>query len=170
MSWGHNDMAPCQRQLYHFWNLGKTWQKVWRGFWKSPQYFLPLFFRAKHKANPMSSALPPPPTAMPLRFLPSEKRICNSYHHNMATAILTLADSLDAHIPGSRKRIADLEAIHCTMLVFSASRCIQRTFMVACCLGRRRQRPVSALRLVDLLTMMLERCWCSQDRKTDDGV
>jgi len=29
----------------------------------------------------------------------------------MATAILTLADGFEAHIPGSRKRIADLEAI-----------------------------------------------------------
>ena len=48
---------------------------------------------------------------MPLPFLPSEKRICDRHHHDMATAILTLADSLDAHIPGSRKRIADLEAI-----------------------------------------------------------
>lgn len=49
--------------------------------------------------------------AMPLPFLPSEKRICDPRHHGMATAILTLANSLNAHIPGSRKRIADLEAI-----------------------------------------------------------
>jgi hypothetical protein len=46
-----------------------------------------------------------------LPFLPSEKRICDPRHHEMATAILTLADGLEAHIPGSRKRIADLEAI-----------------------------------------------------------
>ena len=62
----------------------------------------------------MSSAPPPPPTAMAatlLPFLPSEKRICDPRHHKMATAILTLADGLEAHIPGSRKRIADLEAI-----------------------------------------------------------
>ena len=62
----------------------------------------------------MSSAPPPPPTAMAatlLPFLPSEKRICDPRHHEMATAILTLADGLEAHIPGSRKRIADLEAI-----------------------------------------------------------
>ena len=62
----------------------------------------------------MSSAPPPPPTAMAatlLPFLPSEKRICDPRHHEMATVILTLADGLDAHIPGSRKRIADLEAI-----------------------------------------------------------
>ena len=49
--------------------------------------------------------------AMSLPFLPSEKRICDPHHHGMATAILTLANSLNAHIPGSRKRIADLEAI-----------------------------------------------------------
>jgi hypothetical protein len=48
---------------------------------------------------------------MPLPFFPSEKRICDPCHHDMATAILTLADSLNAHIPGSRKRIANLEAI-----------------------------------------------------------
>ena len=62
----------------------------------------------------MSSAAPLPPTAMAatlLPFLPSEKRICDPRHHEMATAILTLADGLEAHIPGSRKRIADLEAI-----------------------------------------------------------
>jgi hypothetical protein len=59
----------------------------------------------------MSSTPPPPPTAMPLPFLPSEKRICDPHHHNMATAILTLANSLSAHIPGSRKRSANLEAI-----------------------------------------------------------
>ena len=62
----------------------------------------------------MSSAPPPPPTAMAatlVPFLPSEKRICDPRHHEMATAILTLADGLEAHIPGSRKRIADLEAI-----------------------------------------------------------
>ncbi len=62
----------------------------------------------------MSSAPPPPPTAMTvtlLPFLPSEKRICDPRHHEMATAILTLADGLEAHISGSRKRIADLEAI-----------------------------------------------------------
>ncbi len=51
---------------------------------------------------------------MPLPFLPSEKRICDPCHHNMATAILTLADSLDAHISGSRKRSANLEAIFWT--------------------------------------------------------
>jgi hypothetical protein len=25
-------------------NLGETWRKVWRGYWKSPPYFLPCFF------------------------------------------------------------------------------------------------------------------------------
>jgi len=46
-----------------------------------------------------------------LPFLPSEKWMCNPRHHEMATAILTLADGLEAQIPGSRKRIADLKAI-----------------------------------------------------------
>ena len=49
--------------------------------------------------------------AMFLPFLPSEKWICDPPYHDMATVILNLADSLEAHIPGSRKRIADLEAI-----------------------------------------------------------
>jgi hypothetical protein len=75
--------------------------------------------QAQRRANPVKRRLEqssntPPPTAMAvtlLPFLPSEKRICDPRHHEMATAILTLADGLEAHIPGSRKRIADLEAI-----------------------------------------------------------
>ncbi len=86
-------MAPCRRQLDRIWNLGETWRKVWRGFWKSPPYFSPcfrlrnyyiikyrhqtLFFGvgsrppevcvAQHKeAYPMRSAPPPPPTALPV--------------------------------------------------------------------------------------------------------
>ena len=63
----------------------------------------------------MSSAAPPPPpaamAATHLPFLPSEKRICDPHHRNMATAILTLANSLGAHIPGRRMRSANLEAI-----------------------------------------------------------
>jgi hypothetical protein len=35
---------------------------------------------------PMSSAPPPPTTAMPLPFFPSEKQICDPHHRHMATA------------------------------------------------------------------------------------
>jgi hypothetical protein len=78
------------------WNLGKTWQKVWRGFWEKPAILFAMFFDlgintlsniatklsflewaaarasiqvcvAQHKeAYPMSSTPPPPPTALPV--------------------------------------------------------------------------------------------------------